>query len=78
MTLLKRLCVGDTVEYVGKRRAWKKGELHIITKAMACQDGVQYATNQSAWFTAEDFKLVEKATTSSIKKIRDADEDDEE
>lgn len=59
---------GDRVRYIKKRGDWPYGEEHIITEASLDGDEVSYATSSGAWFTFEDFELIERATKASIDK----------
>ncbi len=71
---MKSFAVGDTVRYIGAASFVREhGEIHIISEAhFRNRTTPSYATNRGAWFTNDDFELVEKATLASFKQLAKA------
>lgn len=62
--------IGDIVSYKGEDSFWKKGEIHIIYEACYLGNGeLDFSTNKGAWFSQNDFDLVEKASKKSFKQL---------
>lgn len=62
--------LGDVVEFVGKDRFWKKGERHIIHDVTIDTGSLQYSTNQGAWFSHNEFKLLEPCSAKSLRALK--------
>ena len=66
---MQKFNIGDTVEFISKSNIWNKGEQHLITGVIYNQGIFKYETDQGAWFTNKDFKLISKVTKESLKKL---------
>lgn len=59
---------GDTVEYTGSSN-WSKEHIINTWNRYEGDPNFVYSTNCGAWIDEKDFKLIEKATKKSIKKL---------
>ena len=78
--MAQKFFTGDKITYIGNSFPWKRGEQHIIYECKYCGQGVfEYTTNRGAWFDADDFELVHRATPKTFKELdKDLAEDMEE
>lgn len=76
---MQKFRIGDVVKYVGKERwPWNKDEWHIIAQCEFLDGKFLYGTDHGAWFDTNDFTLVHRATKTTLKKLTQLDEEDEE